>query len=373
MPLFKRHHFDKILDLASKGRIAPLYLFVGRVEVGQDLARRLFRFLVEKGLFPEEIDLKEQGLEALLASLVSPVLLGRKVIHLKAEEPLPLSKAEEVVQLLEGRKQSFSLILALGDVSEKDPLFKFAKEAGVLMALPQRKGADLLRYEIPELLSEFNKKMDRDTAELLVSLVGEDLSALRQEIEKLALFVGERSVIHSEDVMEVVSPRLEAAPYSVLEALFSKGPDEALRLTQELLTQGVYPLVLVSTFLTFFKRLWALKELLEKNPDLGGLDYPRFRQRFEQVKKEFWGERPPKVVAKVHPYALFRMLRVAEKFPGPAFSQVFAQLKGLDESLKLGSLPLEAFYAFFWGLKGLARRKGAPARRGAFVSTLRGL
>ncbi len=359
MPVFKRHHFDKIIDLASKGRIAPLYLFLGNAEIGRELSRRLFRFLVGQGFWAEEIDLKEKGLEALKAALLSPSLLGRKVVLLRLESPLPAPESEKIAGILGAHKQRLTLISALEELAETDPLALFAREAGVLMRLPARKGTDFLRYEIPEILAEFGKKMDRETAEELLSRVGDDLGALRQEIEKLVLFVGERPVIYVEDVREVVSPRVEAAPYSVLEALFHHGPEEAFRLTQELITQGVYPLVLVSTFLTFFKRLWVFTELLEKVPDLLHLDYPRFRQKLEQAKKELWSNHPPKVIHKTHPYALFRMLKVVRQFEKEDFRQVFRYLKGLDEALKTGALPSEAFYAFFWGLKELFWRRNS--------------
>ncbi len=373
MPLLKRHHFDKVLEWAQKGRIAPLYLLVGDEEIGEDLKRRLLHLLRELGHFVEEINLAETPLEALLSSLRSPALLGRKIIELKGGEKLLSSpESEEAIRILESRKQNLTLVFVVSEVPEEHPWALFAREAGVLLALPQRRAGDLLRYEIPEILASFGKKMDRSTAEFLLSLVGEDLTLLRQEIEKLALYVGDSPVISREEVQELVSPRPEEAPYTVLEILFSQGAEKALEVSRELLARGTHPLVLVATFLTFFKRLWLFKELLEKTDLKEAKDYPSFRQKFFQAKKEFWADRVPRALAKTHPYALYRMLSAARRFRIGDFPLIFGALTKLDEALKTGTAAEEAFYSFFLSLRSLP----SPNDRGgksSFGAVLPGL
>ena len=371
MPLLKRHHFDKVLEWARKGRIAPLYLLVGDEEIGEELRRRLLATFRDLGHFVEEIDLNEVPFENLLSTLRSPALLGRKIISLKTAQQLPSEAVEEVLGVLESHRQNLSLVMVLSELVEKDPLSLFAREAGVLLSLPSRRSGDLLRYEIPEMLAAYGKKMDRTTAELLLSLVGEDLSFLRQEIEKLALYAGEASVITADQVRELVSPKPEEAPYTVLEVLFTRGAEEALNLSRELFARGTHPLVLVATFLTFFKRLWLLLELLEEY-GLPETKYPAFRQWFLRVRKEFWSEKPPRVMAKIHPYALYRMLPVTKRFKKKDLPRIFSSLARLDGALKRGVPAEEAFYDFFLSLRALPAPNG-PAKNRPFGAILRDL
>jgi len=359
----KRHHFDKVLEWAKKGRIAPLYLFAGNEEVGRTLKKRLLSLFRQLGLFEEEIDLAETDPQALLSSLKTPSLLGRKVINLRNDEKILALDAEELVEALKAHKQSVSLLLCLAEIGDDHPLCLLAREGGVLVTLSKRVSGDLLKHEIPEILASFGKKMDRATAELLVSLVGEDLSFLQQEIEKLALYVGDSPVIGPEDVRALVSPKPEEAPYTVLETLFSRGVEEALKASRELFLRGTHPLVLLATFFTFFKRLWLLRELLDFDPSLGetARKYPLFRERLAQAQKGLWGDRIPRNL-KLHPYALFRMLAPARRFRAEDFPLIISSLARLDEALKSGARPEEAFYEFFLSLQSLLSPGGGGGR-----------
>jgi DNA polymerase-3 subunit delta len=365
MPIFKRQHFSRLLDLAQKRRIAPLYLFVGDVAVARELARKLLAELTSQGALVEEYDLSQDTLVKVRLSLSAPALLGRKVVFAEAsKEVLKPDECETLCALLEAGKESRTLVLLVPELADEHPLARFAEKLAVLVPLKKsHKPKDFLQFELPELLAEYGKKMDRSTGELLLELVGDDPAALRQEVEKLALYAGERPVIKKEDVFAVVSPRPEQAPYQLVEALLSRGPEEALKLLRDLVEQGVHYLVFVSTMATFFKRLWLLKYLLTRwEPLLRAKDYHSFRTELEKAKKEVWPEKAPRTIGSVHPYVLFRMKRTAELLTEEKITTTLLRLAAIDQALK--SRPVSAedlFYALFLEIKGLSPGKRPSA------------
>lgn len=361
MPVFQRHHFSRLLSLAEKGRIAPLYLFQGDLGVARELIRKLTKVLGSQGALVEEYDLAEDDLQKVKLSLTSPALLGRKVVVASAlQEKLAEDVSREIVALLEAGKQSQTLILSVEEIEADHPFYRYAERQGVVVPLKKvRKPKDLVQYELPDLLAELGKKMDRLTAELFLEMVGDDPAALRQEVEKLALYVGEAPVITKEDVLTLVSARPEQAPYTLIEALFTHGPDQALKLLQDLVEQGIPHLVLIATLATFFKRLWLLKYMISQDESLRlARDYQAFRQGLETAKKTLWGERPPRIIANLHPYALFRLRRYAESLSEEKIKDLLLELASMDEALKSRPVsPEDLFYAFFLKARGINFKK----------------
>ena len=349
VPVFKRPHFEKLLSLASQGRIAPVYLFVGDLPLAQDLSRRLTKHFRDLGQEVQSLDLSEKAPQDLKALFGTPCLLGRKIFVLEGAENALARFDEDFISFLEKAKSWLTILAVFKKLRENHPLYLYALEKGVIVPLPEQRERDLLRYEIPEILATFGKKMDRKAAEELVALVGEDLHALEQEIEKLSLYVGDRPIITEDDLREVVSPRPESALYALVETYLKHGPEGALKTLEELLTQGIHPLALLSTLITYFKRLYLLSEVLQKAPELSRFQkkYIPFRERFKEVLKELFPEHPPRSLAKFHPYAVFKMLPLASHLSPERFPAIFSALVTVDSKLKRGGAPLEEFYAFF--------------------------
>ncbi len=352
MPVFQRQHFLRLIELAKKNRIAPIYLFVGDPAVSQDLIRKLLSVLISGGALVEQYDLSsEVDLEEIKQALSIPPILSLKVIVAKGKnEVISEEDSREIVGLLDTVKQRLCLILILEKLERSHSLYKYAERQGVIVPIQKAyQSKDLLRYELPQMLSEVDKKMDRMAAELLLEMVGNDLIALRQEINKLSLYVGDSPVIKKEDILSVVSPREEHAPYALMEALFTKGPEEALKLLRDLLEQGIHYLAIMGMLVTFFKRLWGLKYLISKDESLRySRDYNAFKRNLEKAEKALWSGNPPRVLAKTHPYALFRMCRYVNSLSEEKIIEAIFDLAEIDRALKTRPIsPEDLFYSFF--------------------------
>ena len=84
-------------------------------------------------------------------------------------------------------------------------------------------------------------QLDDDAARLLVELVGPEVGLLVSEVEKLAVYVGDRRKIHRDDVARMVGAGRIETIWKVLDAATTGRGDLALEHLDRLLTVGRAP------------------------------------------------------------------------------------------------------------------------------------
>lgn len=359
MPIFPSQHLKRLVDLARKGRVAPLYLFVGDPEEAYAKASKIVSVLVEKGALYESFDLQEASFEDLMALLSEAALFGPLMVVLVKHGEQLAGKKDIVSRILKSLAPgSRSLCLLAETYPEEDELYRYALEKGVVVPLNLQKGQARFLSDLPHLLSEAGKKMDREVAEYFLSLLGEDYARFRNELEKLILYTGDREIITRDDVEAVVSPDEEAALFLLGDVLIEKGPEVAWGILRRLLEGGEVPARVLKALTTFFKRLWLLHYLLSSKPELLRINrFDAFKSAYENLLKEVWPERPPAVLTKLHPYAVFRLKRHLREFSSETFPKLFYYLWELDLALKKDFRdPYRAFYEFFIRVFELQRR-----------------
>ncbi|RUM88688.1 MAG: hypothetical protein DSZ24_02995 [Thermodesulfatator sp.] len=356
MPLFAGSHFKRLLDLARKGRVAPLYLFLGEVAEARERAAPLLAILSPQAP-PEKMNLREVPRETFWEALSSGALFGpQKVLWVESGEELSEKEVSRLRKALSSRM--VTLILQARDLSEEAPLYRVADEIGAIVPLVPRRGPGRFRDLLSERLAAEGRHMERSAAEYFLALVGEDYLHFKNELEKLLLYTAGRKNILREDVEAVVVPPEEAEVFRLAEKALVEGPEVARALLRRLLDRGEAPALILGHLAAYFKRLWLLSFLAEKAPDLLTLrKYETFRQKLEEVVRAQWTQ-PPRVL-QVHPYALFRMRTLLQGLPQRFFPAVFKALYALDLALKRGfQAPERAFFNFFLTL--YRWRSGSP-------------
>ena len=86
--------------------------------------------------------------------------------------------------------------------------------------------------------SQYGKKLPANAAELLVELVGAQMGLLDSELEKLAIYAGERPSIEKADVDALVGRSREANVFKIMDAVGDGNPEAALTILSELLEEG---------------------------------------------------------------------------------------------------------------------------------------
>ncbi len=101
----------------------------------------------------------------------------------------------------------------------------------------------------------YGVRLERPAAALLVERLGPDLGRLDTELAKLAVFVGDKSAIGREDVVELVGRSRQEKAWELQTAIMSGRPAEACVKTRQLLEISRLDTTLV---------MWAISDLLRR-------------------------------------------------------------------------------------------------------------
>ena len=104
---------------------------------------------------------------------------------------------------------------------------------------------------------ELGKELAPEQASLLVELVGGDLGRIVQEVEKVALYVGDEKRISPEALHAACSLLAEAIVWDLTTGIAQKNPDMALRALHRLLEDGDSSHRLVALV------LWQMRQVLQ--------------------------------------------------------------------------------------------------------------
>jgi DNA polymerase-3 subunit delta len=103
--------------------------------------------------------------------------------------------------------------------------------------------------------SRHQKELAGPAAALLVELIGEEMGLLDQELEKLAVFVGDRARIESADVDKMVGNSRLQETWKIFDAIAAGRSGEALTILEKLFDQGEEPLRILGAFSMQLRRL----------------------------------------------------------------------------------------------------------------------
>jgi DNA polymerase-3 subunit delta len=127
---------------------------------------------------------------------------------------------------------------------------------------------------------QHKRKLTSDAAELLVELVGSAMGLLDQEIEKLAVAVGKKTVIDADDVDRLVGRSKASNVFQIMDAIGDGKPGVALGILESLFTEGEDPMAILGPLTAQLRKLAAVGRLIAQGQDL--------RQAMDAAKVPTW-------------------------------------------------------------------------------------
>ncbi len=329
MPIFTPLQIERLVVLASQGRIAPVYIFIGPYPLIEEKAKKVLEILLNQGSTLETYDLRTQEGKKEFSQIkgYQEGLFGlRKVYMVYGAEEISQNKAKEMIENLSRyEKPPFSWFLLSENLTEVHPLYQYATEKGAIIPFPSRRKEDLLEMELSHELKKNNCSMSKEVSQLFLSLVGDDYHHFKRELQKLLLYVGQGTEISENDVLQIVVPYSSSALFLIGDALFNKGPNQTLKLIEGLLDAKTEPTVIIAYLYKHFKKMEILKEFLAEHPEIGKENfYSSFVKKWQEIKENPAINVPP-ILAESHPYSLFTIkghLKKVKSF-APLFQALF--------------------------------------------------
>lgn len=274
-----------VLEEIKKGQIKPIYLLYGEETY---FIRQIEQAVIKATLAPDELDMnltildRDPSANELMALVDTvPFMGGKNVIVVRGtgmfrakktvsgEESEGSDKADErLLQMVGNIPDYVHVILSTTDkVDKRRKLFKMVEKYGETVEVSHLKAKDV-RGWLTVKLGELNKRMASDAMEYFLGIVSimskVSLGFLHNELEKIALFTSEKTLITQQDLVEIMSAIPEISVFAMIEAVSQKQVGKALKLIGEQLQAGEHPLKLISLLARQVRMMWQAKEMAER-------------------------------------------------------------------------------------------------------------
>ena len=189
-----------------------------------------------------------------------PMMADRRVVVVREVDKLSGRDPELVASYVEHPSVSTCLVLT-GTKPDfrKKPFSTVRKEGGAFEFRPLQD--DALASWISARAAETGLRIAPGGAKLLAASVGTSLRDLKNEIEKLFVFAGNRKEITEDDVSAVAGFSREFSVFELQNALGRRQRGRAVTIMERMLEAGGKVPVIVATLTTYYMTLWKLSDL----------------------------------------------------------------------------------------------------------------
>lgn len=191
------------------------------------------------------------------------------------------AEVERLVDLLkQGLPAGVAFVLLTDKVNKSTTFYKAFNAAGEVHACDApEKDKDAQEDFIPRLqqmLAERGLDMPRSVRSAFLDRTGYNLRQVENEIEKLALYVGDRKTIAAEDVRLMVAPMRESKFWEFADTFCDGDLADTLDVMRRMFEQGVSPVALAVGLENRLREIVVLSDCLKRGwARVSGGDWPR--------------------------------------------------------------------------------------------------
>jgi DNA polymerase-3 subunit delta len=245
----------------DRGSISPVYFFVGEEDalIDDALAGLEKKIFVPQGsaAFNRDVIMACTGEGERIVGLARafPVLAKRRLVVVREADALNQQDWDSLTPYLKNPPLSTCLVFIMGEApsfASPDNIVDFSVE-------DESEINDFLLKE----LSIRGKKIVPRAKDLLLSMAWNSLQELRQEIEKLSIYVGEKQTIDIDDLNRLCSVRIEVGAFALTDALGNRDAQAALRNLEALIDSGENEIGILARLANHFRRLIVTRSILE--------------------------------------------------------------------------------------------------------------
>ena len=190
---------------------------------------------------PEVYEAAESSPEEVVSACNSYSLFGGGAFVLVRNlDAWNAAQKAKIVAYLKNPSPETDLIMLGSKLGAREKLLSTVKESGEVHNFEQPTGQALVKWAVSYAKKQ-GLDLPEDVAGFLSERCSEDKTRLTREVEKLSLYVEDRSAT-KEDVEALVAPDLQSNIFAFVDALANGGRDRALKLLEDLLSTGEPPL-----------------------------------------------------------------------------------------------------------------------------------
>lgn len=206
-------------------------------------------------------------------SLTMPFFSDKKVVlvqnaYLFTGEKPPKDLNHNIDQLIEFIEKYDGGTLIIFEVyhsklDERKNLVKTLKKNAQLKKIEQMSEEEIMQWMKKELHENF-KDIKQDALDLFIELTGVNFNIVKQELEKLILFLGDRSTINKQDVYQIVNRSLEQNVFLLTDYIQKNKKSNAIQLVNDLIAMKEEPIKLLALITSNYRLFYQSKILSQK-------------------------------------------------------------------------------------------------------------
>ena len=203
---------------------------------------------------------------------------------------------DELVEYMSRIPSDTVIIFDEDKVDARSRMYKAVNKNGYCAKLDTPDETQLYKW-IAGVLARDGKKIRRNTLEFFTGRVGTDMATLKNELEKLVVYSGEREEITAQDIISICSIHIESAVYDLLDAIIDKDRDKAMRLYDGFLKNKESPRSILVLLSRQFSLLYQTRQLSEYTHDANAIGkviglYPGIARsyiaRSDRMDLDYW-------------------------------------------------------------------------------------
>jgi len=200
----------------------------------------------------------------------APFLADKRVVVVRGADEF-ISKHRSILEkYFEKPAPTGILVMTVSTWNAKTNLAKKLPDVGKLIEIIQPKRAMLPGLLTQYAAEKYKVKINRDAAEVLIELVGEELTQLHNEIDKLTLFARGEKVITLQHVESLVGHHRIYDAFEVIDAVTAGDTGQAVKRLRNMFEEGKdAEYSAVGAFAFHVRRMFQAKAMLEKHMNPG--------------------------------------------------------------------------------------------------------
>ncbi len=234
--------YKDYIKLIGSADIKPVCVLSGDEEyVKNTVIERLKKAYVEPSMLDFDLSVFDDATvtyDSILPCLSAPAFMSeRKLVLLNVKPDNAIFKDEGFVKLCEEADETVLIIIAVsGKTDKRLGCVKKIEAVADLVSFDKPEKADLIKWVVREFKNN-GKRITPSDAEYLISMAGEDLFSLQNEVGKVASSTEEDAVTRN-DIDEMIAHTPEHGVFALVDAVAAKKTAEAYRQTALLLNDG---------------------------------------------------------------------------------------------------------------------------------------
>lgn len=238
-----------------------VYLLYGE----EDYLKRLYRDSLKNSIVEADDEMnysyyEGNGVDLLQVREIADTLPFFQDYRLVVMENSGLFKsASDMADYLPQMPETTILVFVEKEVDKRNRLYKYVSKQELAVEMKPMSGRDMKLWVAGELKTS-GKKMRENTMDYLLSLIDNGMINVRNELDKLVAYVGEREEITGEDVDAIASVQVTGQIFQMMDAVASGKKDQTMKLYHDLLELRESPMSILYLLSRHFNILLQLKD-----------------------------------------------------------------------------------------------------------------